>query len=175
MTAYSPSARRERRDWRYQTLEYLVKNPEPFYVQRLAELLGASQPIIYRIIETLDKEWNAVEEYHVSLKERLSGNKIKKDYYVLTLNGVYLLCYEERKRGNGSLHNDSFKEYVKGLCAKGMIKTLEKEKDVFIECLTEYEKVKNELSLSHKLLIGKEQLKAKYETLLDELKWDESK
>ena len=96
-----------------------------------------------------------------------SGNNVLS---ALTLNGVYLLCYEEQKRGNGSLHNDSFKEYVKGFCAKGMIKTLEKEKDVFIECLTEYEKVKNELSLSHKLLIGREQLKEKYKTLLEELK-----
>ena len=51
MTVYSPSAPRERRDWRYQTLEYLVKNPEPFYVQKLSKLLGAAQPIIYRIIE----------------------------------------------------------------------------------------------------------------------------
>ena len=152
MTVYSPSAPRERRDWRYQTLEYLVKNPEPFYVQKLSKLLGAAQPIIYRIIETLDKEWNAVEKHNVSLKEQLKDGSILNnrtpDYYALTLNGVYLLCYEERKRGNGSLHNDSFKEYVKGFCAKGMIKTLEKEKDAFIECLTEYEKVKNELSLS---------------------------
>ncbi len=87
MIAYSPSAPRKRRDWRYKTLEYLVKNPKPFYVQNLAELLGAAQPIIYRIIETLDKEWNAVEERYLDMKR---GNNV---LYALTLNGFDLLVY----------------------------------------------------------------------------------
>tara|TARA_Y100000590_G_scaffold380424_1_gene448772 strand:- start:57 stop:611 length:555 start_codon:yes stop_codon:yes gene_type:complete len=141
----------ERRDWFYKTLEYLAVNPKPVSVTKLAQLLKSQQPIIYRVIKTLDEQWDAVES--------------KGDLKVLTHNGIFLLCHLEQKRKREDedmkvVHNYSFKKYVEKWKnfwsdppASG---DFDEQKTQYIEYLTEYERNANELSLAQKISIGKE-------------------
>ena len=150
MTGYDKHAIRERRDWFYKTLEHLANYPEPVYVQHLADDLKCKQPITYKIVETLKEEWEAVEE-------------VEKGKYVLNKNGIFLLCYHERLKENDDrkwTHNSSLDKYVGEFFRKTNknqsknLSYLEKEKNQFIAYLTEYDRVKNKLSLSQKLSIG---------------------
>ena len=162
--SYDPNAPRKRKDWFYKTLEYLAQNAVPVNVSGLARDLKCSQPIIYRIIASLEKEWSAVKKHEDS------------DFYKLTLEGIFLLCYEESKRleeKDEGIHNQNFEEYVSQweeywdhpLLNEKMeplgIPELEVEKAFYIERLFEFEQSKNELPLEQKLEIGAEMLRRK--------------